>query len=250
MALFITSSFVFAQKAEKVKYEKSKIKEMEEFLFEETFVSVSSKKTSTVILKDGRVVKGSCRGVGRKKGQISSIELKDTITGTKEVFEAPAIAEMYLFPNGFEKFGKTTKHFSNIRNMGTKDSKKVTNKEDVYFKNQLVSLKNKKDETEYLMQLVNPSFSSVFEVYGDPNAKETSAPSMGGVQLGGGVIKSYYIKKGDKIIWLHSSDFEEHYNDLFGDNAAFMKQYPFNSIEWGYLSFLIYEYTRMAEEKK
>jgi hypothetical protein len=249
MALVIASSSSFAQKAEKVKYEKAKIKEMEQYLFEEVFVSVSPKKISTVILKDQSVHKGYCKGVGRKKGQISSIEIKDSLTGKKEEFEATAIAEMYLFPSGFEKFGKMNKYFSNSRNWGTKDLKKTTNKEDVYFKNQLVSLKNKKEQTEYLMQLVNPSFSSSIEVYGDPNAKETASFSVGGSpSFGGGVIKSYYVKKGDKIFWLHKDDFKDSYTELFGDNPEFIKQYPFNSIEWDYFSFLVLEYTKAAEK--
>lgn len=251
MAMFIASSLCFAQKAEKIKYEKAKIKEMEQVLFEEVFVTVSPKKISTVILKDKRVIKGYCKEVGRKKGQIYSIAIKDSVTDKKEEFEASAISEMYLFPSGYEKAGKTSKYFSNMRNWGTKDLKKTTNKEDVYFKNQFVSLKNKKEQTEYLMQLINPSFSSVIEVYGDPNAKETAGFSVGGSpSFGGGLIKSYYVKKGDKIFWLHADDLEEHYDELFGDNPEFMKQYPLNSIKWDYLSYLIYEYTKMKEEAK
>lgn len=249
MVAFITSFLSFAQKAEKIKYEKEKLKEMEHYYFEEVFVSVSSKKTSTVILKDQKIYKGYCEDVGRKKGQISSIEIKDSVTGKKVEFEATTIAELYLFPSGFEKFGKMNKYFSSSTSWGTKSLSKTTNKEDVHFKNQLVSLKNKKEQTEYLMQIINPTFSTVIEVYGDPNAKETSGFGVGGATFGGGVTKSYYVKKGEKIFWLHKDDFEGAYTELFGDNEEFVKQYPLNSIEWDYFSFLVLEYTRLKEAK-
>ncbi|TGD59189.1 hypothetical protein [Flavobacterium humi] len=250
LLMMFATSLSFAQKTEKIKYDKAKIKEMETYLFEEVFMSVNNKKTSTVVLKDGRTVKGYFKDINRKKGQIADIEVKDSATGKVESFDAAVISELYLAPNGMEKAGKAFKHFTNIRNMGTKDVKKGTNKETVYYKNQMVSLKNKKEQKEYLMQLINPDFDSIIQVYGDPNANETSGVSFGGMAMGGGVIKSYYVKKGDKIVWLHKDDFKDSYSELFGDNAEFIKQYPANSVEWDYLSFLIYEYTRMTEEAK
>lgn len=250
LALLLTASVSFSQKTQKIKYEKTKIKEMETYLFEEVFLSVNNKKTSTIVLKDGRTVKGYFKDIDRKKGQISDIEVKDSATGKVETFDAAQISELYLAPSGFEKAGKAFKNATNIRNLATKDMKKATNKETVFYKNQMVSLKNKKEQKEYLMQLINPTFSKIIQVYGDPNAKETAGVAFGGMAMGGGVIKSYYVKKGDKIVWLHQDDFKDSYNELFGDNSEFMKQYPLNSVEWGYLSYLIYEYTVMTEDAK
>ena len=97
------------------------------------------------------------------------------------------------------------------------------------------------------MQVINPGFDDIISVYHDPRAKETGGVSFGyGPQLGGGVIKSYYVKKGDKVMWLHKDDFEDNYDFLFGDNAEFMKKYPKNSVEWDYFSFLVNEYTSMS----
>ncbi|MFK7050168.1 MULTISPECIES: hypothetical protein [Flavobacterium] len=244
--LFITNVII----GQTIKYEKEKIKEMETVLFEETFVSVNNKKTSTIILKDGRSIIGYFEDINRKKGQIKEVEVKDSVTGKVETFDASKISELYLSPSGTEKFRKAMKNFTNIRSLSRKDHKKVIDKETVFYKNQLVSLKNKKEQKEYLMQLINPTFNSSIEVYGDPNASETQAVAIGGMRMGGGVIKSYYIKKGEKMIWLHKDEFKETYNDLFGDNAEFMKSYPLDSVKWDYLSFLIYEYTRMNKETK
>lgn len=78
-------------------------------------------------------------------------------------------------------------------------------------------------------------------------AKETASVSFGGPAISGGVIKSYYVKKNDQVIWLTKSDFKEQYDFLFGDNDTFMKKYPYNSIKWEHLSYLIAEYTNLSQ---
>jgi len=243
LTLCIAGTATFAQK---VKYSKEEIKKMETYLFNEGFNSPSPKKTSTIILKDGTTHKGFCGKIETKKGQIYEVALKDSITKKNEVFNAEQINEMYVYPSNAEKIAKVGKYMSNIRNFGTKKLTKNTAGGRIHFVNQTVSLKNKKDDKEFLMQLINPEFSDIISVYHDPRAKETNGFSMmGSPQLGGGVIKSYYVKKRDKVMWLHKDDFEDNYEFLFGDNTEFMKKYPKNSVEWDYFSFLVSEYTSM-----
>ncbi|MCF2221619.1 hypothetical protein H9Q08_20330 [Chryseobacterium sp. PS-8] len=243
--LFLVSASSFAQK---VKYSKEEIKKMEQYLFNEGFNAPSVKKTSTVILKDGTTHKGFCSKTDTKKGQIFEVTLKDSISKKQSVFVADNISEMYLYPNEAEKVGKVFKYMGNIRNYQTKKLKNSTTKDRIHFVNQTVSLKNKKDDKEFLMQVINPEFDDIISVYHDPRAKETGGFSvMGSPQLGGGVTKSYYVKKGDKVMWLHKDDFEDNYDFLFGDNPEFMKKYPKNSVEWDYFSFLVYQYTEMSQ---
>jgi len=243
LALFLVSTASFAQK---VKYSKEEIKKMEQYLFNEGFNTPSPKKTSTVILKDGSEHKGFCNKIDTKKGQIFEVSLKDSISKKSMVFNADDIGEMYVYPSNAEKFAKVAKYMGNIRSIGTKSLNKSTTNGRIHFVNQTVSLKNKKDDQEFLMQVINPGFDNIISVYHDPRAKETGGVSFGyGPQLGGGVIKSFYVKKGDKVMWLHKDDFEDNYDFLFGDNAEFMKKYPKNSVEWDYFSFLVSEYTAM-----
>lgn len=245
LALSLTSAFSFAQ--DKVKYSKEDIKKMESYLFNEGFSGPSTKKVSTIILKDGTTHKGFCNDIETKKGQIYEISIKDSATKKQMKFAAETVGEMYILPSNFEKAMKVGKYFGNIRNIGTKKLNKNTTNEHIHFVNQTVSLKNKKDDKEFLMQLINPEFSDVISVYHDPRAKETTGFSIGGSpQLGGGVTKSFYVKKGDKVLWLHKDDFEDNYDFLFGDNAEFVKKYPKNSVKWDYFSFLISEYTEMT----
>lgn len=234
---------------EKVKFTKEQLKMMDDELFDEMFVGVSSKKNSTLLLKDGTKKEGPVSGIDRKKGQITSIKMKDA-SGKKIEYQADEIEEMYLPITGMAKGAKVANYFGNTRNWGSKSLNKSTNPNEVYVKNIKASLKNKKTEKEFLMQLINPSFSSQIEVYADPMASETTSVSFGGgPKIGGGVTKSYYVKKGDEVIWLKKGEFEENYNFLFGDNEEFLQKFPYKSIKWDHLSYLIAEYTKMSEEK-
>lgn len=241
----LSCGFAFAQ--DKVKYSDEERDLLKTYFFSEGFNTPATSKVSTVIMKDGSEHKGYCKGVVTKKGQIAQIVFKDSITEKKETYDATQIKEAYLYASGWEKFGKVSQKFSNY-GMGRRNSvSKLTSNDQIYFVNQKVSLKNKKTEQEFLMQLINPEFSHLISVYHDPFAKESSGFKMGpGPTIGGGVVKSYYVQKGDTIIWLPKSDFEENYEFLFGDNAEFMKKYPYNSINWDWFSALVLEYTNMS----
>lgn len=53
--------------------------------------------------------------------------------------------------------------------------------------------------------------------------------------------------KDGKSFRFHKKDFEENYNALFADNADFMKQYPYESVDWDQFSFQVFQYTKMSE---
>ncbi|MFZ4931328.1 hypothetical protein [Chryseobacterium sp. Mn2064] len=245
LALCVAGTSTFAQK---VKYSKEEKKEMNRYLFNEGFDTATDKKVSTFILKDNTEHQGYTKSWEKQRGQILSITMEDVDTRKPVKFAASEISQMYLYPTEIEKSRKAGKFISNMRNYSTKKySKSVTN-EAVPYENQTVSLKNKKESKTFLMQVINPEFNEFITVYHDPFASETmSTGFVGAPAFGGGVIKSYYVKKGNKVMWLHKDDFEDNYDFLFGDNAEFMKKYPKNSVEWNYLSFLIYTYTEMSQ---
>ncbi|WP_294304875.1 hypothetical protein [uncultured Chryseobacterium sp.] len=243
LSLSLISTLSFAQK---VKYSKEEKKEMNQYLFNEGFNTASSNKISTIILKDNNEYQGYTKSWVKQRGQILSITIEDAETGKAIKLDAKDIAEMYLYATEAEKSMKAAKFISNMRNYSTKKYKKSVTDDAILFENQTVSLKNKKESKSFLMQVINPEFNESISVYYDPFAKETATYGFAGApSFGGGVIKSYYIKKGDKVIWLHKDDFEDNYDFLFGDNAEFMKKYPKNSVEWDNFSFLVYQYTAM-----
>jgi len=243
LAVCVVSTTAFAQK---VKYSKEERKEMNRYLFNEGFNTATDKKVSTIILKDNTEYQGYSKLWQKQKGQILSITIEEVDTGKPMKFEAADIAEMYLYATETEKSMKAAKFISNMRNYSTKKYGKSVTNDAIPYENQIVSLKNKKEPKAFLMQVINPEFNELITVYYDPFASETATTGFAGAPaFGGGVIKSYYIKKGNKVMWLHKDDFEDNYDFLFGDNAEFMKKYPKNSVEWNYLSFLIYQYTEM-----
>lgn len=249
IALIMICGFAFAQN--KVKYTDEERDMLKAYYFSEGFDQPATKKVSTVIMKDGSEHKGYCKSIATKRGQITQIYFKDSVTDKKETYDAGQIKEAYLYASGFEKFGKISKKIGNFGMGGRSSVKKLSSSDATYFVNQKVSLKNKKDEEEFLMQLINPDFSNIISVYHDPFAKESKGFSVGGSPtFGGGVVKSYYIQKGDKVMWLPKSDLEENYEFLFGDNAEFMAKYPYKSINWDWLSALVLEYTTMSLPKE
>jgi hypothetical protein len=218
-------------------------------MFDPVYNSYSQNVVSTIILEDGKVVKGFRDDVDRKKGQIYYVKLKDSITGDKVEFYAEDIREMYLYPGGLEKLSKSSRQIFDMRRWGSRDLESdLINQGFIFFKKQLVSLKNKKEERELLMQLINPRFSSAIEVYGDPFAKESTSLGIGGFNVAGGLAKSYYFKKGDKIFWLEKKNLENYYELLFGDNPAFMSKYPEKKAKWKMLGEYVFMYTKMSTE--
>lgn len=249
-SFMVTSLFgtITVNAQEKVKFTKEQRKVMDDNLFQENFTGFSSKKTSTVILKDGKTIKGAATDLDRKKGQIYSIEIKDA-SNKRKVYNAEDIAEMYLPISVSAKISKINGYFGNAKNWGRRSLNKTTNPNEIYVRNVKASLKNKKEEQEFLMQLINPDFNHIIEVYADPTAGQTMSVSFGGgPAVGGGLIKSYYIKKGEEVIWLKKSEFEDHYQFMFGDNEEFMKKFPHKAIEWEQLSYLIAEYTNLSSK--
>lgn len=243
LILVLISGISFGQETQ----EKATKKQMDDYLFEEAFKSVSPKKVSTVILKDGTVKKGFCNDLDKKKGQIYAITIKDTVSGKPESFQAAQISELRLYAGGFAKVMKMDQYFStsNASNWGKKSVKSIFKNDEIPFINEKVKLNFSNEEGEYLMQLINPQFSEKIKVYADPRAQETNKVSVGGFGVTGGVTKSFYVKKGTRIFLLEKKNFKDEYQFLFGDNQAFMQKYPVADANWNYLSFLIKEYDRM-----
>lgn len=232
--------------AQKKKYSKKQKKVLKEYYFNEGFQKPATKKVSIITMKDGTKRKGYVKRVRTKRGQINTLIFRDSITDEKEKIEAKDIAEALMYASGFEKFNKVGRKIERLGMGQRKSVRKATSNDQIYFVNQTVSIKNKKDEKEFLMQLINPDFDDIISVYYDPFASQSGGFSTGGVTFGGGVLKSYYVKKGDKIIWLRKKKLKENYDFLFGDNPEFVKKYPANSINWDWFSALVLKYTVMS----
>ncbi len=239
--MFVSSLMAFAQQDSKEELKKKE----KQAKFDPAYTSYSNKKIAYLTIKGQEEIEGKVKGLGRKKGQIREVKFEMPDGSVKKI-PAAEIASLYVSPSGLDKFSKMGGVFNDISKWGDSSLKDVVNKGYTFYTNEMVSLKNKKDPKEYLMQLVNPRFSNVFKVYSDPFAKKTSSVGFGGVKLAGGIAKSYYVKKGDKMIWLHKSDFKDFMAELFFDNEEFVAKYPERKMKWSLLGVYILDYTEFS----
>ncbi len=240
MLLFVSSMVCFGQED---------LKEREkQAAFDPTYTSYSRKKPAFVTLKDGTKIEGNIKDVDYKKGQIKRLKIIEE--GKKKVeIVAADIADLYMAPSGLDKLGKQSNYFNDATKWGRSDASKHLNKGYTMYTNETVSLKNKKDPAEFLMQVVNPKYSTVIQVFSDPFAKETASIGFGGMKLAGGIAKSYYIKKGDQdVLWLTKKDFDEHFESLFMDNEQFKAKYADHKFKWSLLGVYVLDYSEFVLE--
>lgn len=223
--------------------------------FQPGFIIPAKKKVSLLILQDGTELQGYCEKVKYDKNLIQSIRFKESESGNVHELSAGKIKEAYLYPSGMEKF-------SNISQLATRipthrASNKLVGDESIFIM-ETMGIKNKKKQKQYLLQLLNPGENEIISVYFDPTAKETQGADIGrlggkalsgAMKIGGGILQSYYIKKGDRIIWLPKKNFKKEYDFLFGDNPEFMSLYPYKSSGWKRLSALIMTYNEMSAKE-
>ena len=217
--------------------------------FDPAYSSYSRKKLAYVTLKSGEKIEADIKDVDRKKGQINEIKFIKP-DGSKIRIMANEITELYMAPSGMEKLQQQSDFMNDATKWGKSDASKYMDKGYTMYTNQMVSLKNKKDEAEFLMQVINPRYSKYIEVYSDPWAKETMSIGVGSMKLAGGIAKSYYIKKGDeKVLWLTKKDFEDHFASLFMDNEKFKAKYADKKFKWSLLGVYILDYTEFLSEE-
>ncbi len=240
MLLFVSSMVCFGQED---------LKEREkQAAFDPTYTSYSRKKPAFVTLKNGTKIEGNIKDVDYKKGQIKRLKIIEEGNEKVEIVAAD-IASLYMAPSGLDKLGKQSNYFNDATKWGKSDASKHLNKGYTMYTNETVSLKNKKDPAEFLMQVVNPKYSTVIQVFSDPFAKQTASIGIGSMKLAGGIAKSYYIKKGDQdVLWLTKKDFDEHFESLFMDNDQFKAKYADHKFKWSLLGVYVLDYSEFVLE--
>jgi len=221
--------------------------------FQPIYMSFARKKPATVFLKNGKRLKGYIRNVRTKGWLITHIILKDPKTGEKRKISAEEIKEFYAYPMAMERFFAVMDVLNNANKMMRTNLKEKYFKDGaVYYQNVYVSRKNRKQPREYLLQLLNPTFSRYIEVFANPSEKysQGNIGLSNGPQLSGGLEHTYYVRKGEETFFLKKSQFKKQYERLFGDNPEFMRKYPAKKAKWKYFSQYVLEYTRMRARQE
>lgn len=186
----------------------------------------SGKKPGYLITTAGEKIEFELEDLDRKKGLIYNVEGKRLDNGKKFDLDADQIAELALAPSDYAKFAS----FSNSSQSVLKASKTDFSKIDrslIHF----YQAKVEEQKKTTLLQLLNQGFDSKIKVYHDPFAAETMGLAVGGIQVTGGLDKSYYITANGKTYRLKKKNYDNQFKELFGNCPAVMQKYG-NNFDW------------------
>lgn len=211
--------------------------------FAPTFRGYSGKKITSITMEDGTEMKVKLKGYKVQKGLIKEIKVRDE--ADKKVRIDPAkIKHMYIPPAKLAQLAQTLDAATDLNKIqdGELDQTYLTDGY-VYMEKSEVQIKKGKTDS-YMMQLINPSFSGKIKVYADPNAKETAGFGVAGINVVGGLDKSYYLKKSgeDVAVRLKKKEYKKQFNEIFAECPDLIKKYGENP-KWEDLEQLIYEYS-------
>jgi hypothetical protein len=96
--------------------------------------------------------------------------------------------------------------------------------------------------------LLNPTFSSKIKVYHDPKAKATRSLGVGVVDVAGGILKSYYIKKESDVAAykLKKKDYQKQFKMFWSDCDELIKEFG-DSPHWRDLTSHIQRYYEVSK---
>jgi len=215
--------------------------------FLQPFEGVSRKKPSYITLKNGKELEGTIKNLDRKKGLIEEIKIE--VDGKKQKIKAEDIKHMYLPASNFAKLMNATEIATDATKWESDDLDEEHLKDGyAYFELATVQIKKKK-QRDLLLQLVNPNFANGVRVYHDPFARETAGIGVAGIQVAGGLEKSYYVKKGkETAIRLKKKEYDEQFKPYFGDCASVIKMAGGDDPKWADFPKHTYEYNTNCDK--
>ncbi len=194
--------------------------------------SFSKSKEAYVALNSGEQITGFVDEIKRKKGLISSINLKDA-EGKKTALSPDKVKNMYLAPSGFDKL---TQGYAKAATATRWNEDKSAHAEYikqgyVFFETAEVMVKKKK--MTMLLQLVNPGFAEGIKVYFNPMAGQTGGVAVGGIQMTGGDQRSFYFRKDNGVaVLVNKGNYSKEAANLFSGCEAFDKEFG-KDLKWG-----------------
>jgi hypothetical protein len=179
----------------------------------------STKKAGYLIKTNGEKIEFIMDDLDRKKGLIIRVEGKTT-AGKKFKLEASEIKELAIAPSDLAKLSSLGGATTSVLK-ASKTKVEDFDRSLVYFYQEY--LEDRKITA--LMQRLNPDFDSKIRVYHDPFASETMGLSVGGIQVTGGIDKSYYLKVNGKTKRFFKKDYDENFKPLFGSCSELTTKY-------------------------
>lgn len=207
----------------------------------------SSKKEAYFTLKDGREITGFIDHIKRKKGLIQEIRIK-TADDNKQTFLAKDIDHMYLPPSGFDVVVRKLDRASDATRWDKDSDINEGYIQEGYVLFESAEFMIKKKKIMVLAQLVNPGFAGQIRVYFDPYARQTGSVSVGGINVAGGIDKSYYVSTDMGSAWLlKKKDYKKMQDSLYKGCRKINKAFDMK-MKWDDLAKHIYFYSTECHE--
>jgi hypothetical protein len=182
--------------------------------FAQTFLPAierfSGKKEGFLVTAKGDTTKFILDDLDRKKGLIVNVSGKD-MNGKKFEYKADQIKFLALAPADFGKYAAFSEGTGSVLRASKTDFKQI-NRDLIFFYQEYLEDKKR----TVLVQQVNPGFDNNIKVYSDPFAKQTTGVAVAGMQMTGGMDKSYYVNYKGKTIRLYKKDYDKKFKEYFG----------------------------------
>ncbi|MEB2787343.1 hypothetical protein [Algoriphagus persicinus] len=166
-----------------------------------------------VLLKSGDIVEGTIRSTTSGRG-INQVKLEDS-NGVKHTLNAPEIQEFAVAMNGATRLQYAMERGSSVKKLLSRDQPTAKPNDFIIYRNTSIN-----GEKELLVQLLNPDFDSIFEVFYDPFARKTTALEGEYITWTGDKHRAYFISKnGSPLLKVKKSNYKRVFATLFGDCA-------------------------------
>lgn len=161
------------------------------------------------LLKTGEVVEGKIINSTSTRG-ITQVNLEDE-SGKRHKISADEIFEFAIAMNGAVRLQYLNERGSSVKKLLSKDQPTAKPKDFIIFRNTTLN-----GQKELLLQLLNPDFDEVFEVFYDPFARKTTALEGEYITWTGDKHRAYFISKnGGPLVKVKKGNYKKAFETLF-----------------------------------
>ncbi len=163
------------------------------------------------LLKTGEVVEGKILTTTSTRG-ITKVKLEDE-SGESHTIDAENIYEFAIAMNGAVRLQYAMERGSSVKKLLTKNQPTAKPEDFIIFRNTSIN-----GEKELLLQLLNPGFDDLFEVFYDPFARKTTALEGEHITWTGDKHRAYFVSKnGGPLIKVKNGNYKDEFANLFGN---------------------------------
>ncbi len=163
------------------------------------------------LLKTGEVIEGKILTTNSSRG-ITKVKLEDEF-GKSHTISAENIQEFAIAMNSAVRLQYAMERGSSIKKLLTKNQPTAKPEDFIIFRNTSIN-----GEKELLLQLLNPGFNEVFEVFYDPFARKTTALEGEYITWTGDKHRAFLVSKnGGQPVKVKKGSYEKSFAVLFGD---------------------------------